>query len=400
MQMQIERQIAYKKKQGITPDTIILGDSTVGSGIDPAILQEKVEDIQCAVNAASGNQPLQGSYYYLRYLKKAFPSVQRVILGLAYDQLIDSQTNMKKKLIVLDRIRDPFLKLAYASTFVGIEDLPLLLKSYRYRDENVVQNLNDKWNGFIHFEPTDSIGYSPYTTRLDPEKGEVGMGSLDWDETLVDAESRNALENIISFCSNNDIQLYIVTMPVGDALLWTNEGCEESHNYIATIAEKGSVPYLDMNLWKKREAANSDKRMADNVHVMEDLASELTASLAGIIDSGASSEELFENVAEARDQIHGILWLTFATEANEDGSRSVKAESICTDGMIPTYQFSVYDSNGNILQEFSQTKEGQFVLSEEYVGQKLELKLAAQASFDSKEYSRTYSITVDQNTWN
>ena len=400
MQMQVERQISYKIKQGITPDTIILGDSTVGSGIDPAVLQVNVDTVKCAVNAASGNQPLQGSYYYLRYLKMKYPSVQRVILGLAYDQLIDSQTNMKKKLIVLDRIKDPFLWFSYARTFIGIEDLPFLLKSYRYRDENVIQNIKEKWNGFIHFEPTDSIGYSPYTSRLDPQKGEVGMGALDWDEALVDAESQKALENIVFFCDKNDIQLYIVTMPVGDALFWTNEGCEGAHDYISEIAEGYNVLYLDMNLWRKREKANSDERMADNVHVMANLASELTESLARIIRDESSTEELFESVSEAREQIHGILWLTFATTPNEDGSRIVKADSICTDGMKPRYQFCIYDSNGNILLESLQTESGEFVLPSEYVGQKLELSLVAYASIGSRDYSRTYSITVDQNTWN
>ena len=73
MQMEIERQLNYKAEQGIEPDLVILGDSTVGSGVDPESLQNEIKGVQCALNAASGNQPLQASYYYLLYLKKKIP---------------------------------------------------------------------------------------------------------------------------------------------------------------------------------------------------------------------------------------------------------------------------------------------------------------------------------------
>lgn len=195
MQKEVERQLVYQAQEGRVPDIVALGDSTVGCGIKPEALEEEIDGVHFVLNAASANQPLEGSLYYLKYLKKEYPGLQRVIVGLTYDQLIDSQTNMQKKLLVLDRIHDPVLWCSYAKTFMSLEDLPLLLKSYRYRDRisNISENVSEKLQKQQEFEPQKNIGYTPNTTRLDPEKGEVGIGDLDWDENLVDEKSKMAL---------------------------------------------------------------------------------------------------------------------------------------------------------------------------------------------------------------
>lgn len=401
MQMEIERQLNYKAEQGIEPDLVILGDSTVGSGVDPESLQNEIKGVQCALNAASGNQPLQASYYYLRYLKKKYPKIQRVVLGVAYDQLIDSQTNMKKKLIVLDRIHDPELWFAYARTFMTLEDIPLLLKSYRYRDElrNIPENLKEKFRKQKMLIPTDSIGYSPYEDRLDPDHGEVGIGELNWDENSVDPEDLTALENIIEFCEDSGIEIYLVTMPVSDALFYSNNGIAGAHAYLAKISKNYQIKYLDMNLWKKRMEENVGNRMADNVHVMHDLSTELSDVIGQIVNGDNISEHLYASIDEARKQMHGILSLKLSTVPDGKGNRIMSADWICTDDMNPKLCFRIKDKNGGVLTDYGKSSKNSALLPKKYIGKEMTLEVTAYAEHGNLLFERTFQIAVNQHTW-
>lgn len=401
MQMQIERQLAYKEKNGIEPELVILGDSTVGSGIDPAVLQKEIKGVDCALNAATGNQPLEGSYYYLRYLKKKYPKIQKVVLGIAYDQLIDSQTNMKKKLIVLDRIHDPALWLSYAKTFMTVEDIPLLFKSYRYRDElpKVLSNISEKIEKEQNFTPSESIGYSPYEVRLDPDRGEVGMGELSWDEKQIDSNALEALKNILQFCADSKMEVYLVTMPVGDALFYSNAGIEGAHAYIERIAQTYRTEYLDLNLWKQRMTENVDGRMADNVHVIHDLSTELSGTIGRIIDGDAISEHLYGSVDLAKQQMHGILHLELSTTPDGQDNRMMSAKWICTDGMTPLLEFKILDENGNILVDYGKQRTANALLPKDYIGRSMYLTVTAYAEYEQQSYERTFQIAVDQHTW-
>ena len=401
MQMEVERQLAYQAEEGKVPDMVALGDSTVGCGIEPEALEEELDDVHFVLNAASANQPLEGTLYYLKYLKKKYPGLQKVVLGLTYDQLIDSQTNMQKKLLVLDRIHDPALWLSYVRTFMSLEDLPLLLKSYRYRDRlsNVPENISEKIEKYRTFVPLNNIGYTPNVTRLDPEKGEVGIGDLEWNENLVDVRSREALEEIISFCKEQEMCIVLVTMPVGDALFYQNKGVPEAHQYINEIARENGIDYLDLNLWRDREKENADGQMADNVHVMQGLSEKLT-HVVGKIMSGEEPEKfLYDTVEEAREEIHGILYVEMRTMPRKDGGREMVASWISTDQMRPDLRFQVKDVHGIVLLDSGRQKADRFVLPADLVGKKITCEVTAYAKWIHREYQKTYSVAVDSDTW-
>ena len=402
MQAEVDRQLSYWDAQGVAPDMVALGDSTVGCGIEPHTLAGEADGIHFVLNAASANQPIEGSYYYLRYLKKKYPGIRYVVMGLTYDQLIDSQTNMQKKLLLLDRIHDPVIWISYSRRVLSVEDLPLLLKSYRYRAriKDIPATVSDKAAKYSDFTPTEDVGYTPNETRLDPEKGEVGIGDLHWKEDEVDQNSKEALQNIIDFCAEEGISLTLVTMPVGDALFYHNEGIDPAHRYIEEIAARNGIIYLDFNLWKQREEENVDEQMSDNVHIMHALSTKLTAVLGQVINGEASDRFLYHSVEEAREQIHGILHVELSTTLNEDGSRQMSATWIGTDHLKPEFRFLVTDENGKILLDSGRQNESTAVLPAELVGQKMVCSVTAYASDRNQNYQRTYSISVDEHTWN
>lgn len=401
MQKEVERQLVYQAQEGRVPDIVALGDSTVGCGIKPEALEEEIDGVHFVLNAASANQPLEGSLYYLKYLKKEYPGLQRVIVGLTYDQLIDSQTNMQKKLLVLDRIHDPVLWCSYAKTFMSLEDLPLLLKSYRYRDRisNISENVSEKLQKQQEFEPQKNIGYTPNTTRLDPEKGEVGIGDLDWDENLVDEKSKMALEDMIQFCKDQNMQIVLVTMPVGDALFYQNAGISGAHEYIGRIAKENGIEYLDFNLWRDREKENVDGQMADNVHIMSELSEKLSHIVGKVMNGEKPQKYLYNTVAEARENVHGILYVEMHTTPQKDGSREMEASWICTDQIRPEIRFQIKDPNGSVLLDSGMQKSNTFVLPAELVGRKMTCEVTAYAKENRREYQKTYSIAVGPDTW-
>lgn len=401
MQEEVDRQLSYKEVQGIEPDMVALGDSTVGCGMEPHTLAKTTEGVHFVLNAASANQPVEGSYYYLRYLKKKYPGIRYAVMGLTYDQLIDSQTNMQKKLLVLDRIHDPEIWLSYAQRILSIEDLPLLLKSYRYRARrrDILATVSDKIGKYSAFMPTDDIGYTPNETRLDPEKGEVGIGDLHWDESAVDQNSKEALQDIIDFCHEEGISLTLVTMPVGDALFYSNDGIDPAHQYIEEIAAENGITYLDFNLWNQREEENVDGQMSDNVHIMHALSTELSEVTGKIMNGESPDRFLYSSVAEAREQIHGILHVELTTTPNEDGSRLMSATWICTDNLKPDFRFLITDESGKILLDSGKQSDSTAILPAELVGQKMICSVTAYASDGNREFQKTYSISVDGNTW-
>lgn|GEM_PF-3064948 len=402
-QMKDTYYLSQMAKKGQYPNMVILGDSTMGGGMDPAVLDDEIGDVSLAVNAATGRQPLAGSYYYLEDLLERYPDIHRVIIGLTYDQLIHDDTNLMSELLVFDHIKDPEIKLQYGRTFLDINQLPYLAKSYRYRNEldSFTDNIRDKIDFYQNPGETRSIGYMPAETRQDPDKGEIGMGDVRFEEKDIDQTSLHYLKAIFSLCKEKNVQVCLVTTLIGDAEFYSSDDVKRSHEYLANLAESCGVPFYDLNLWIEREERDVGHRMADTVHVTKDLAEEQTAVIGKILNGEDPDDFFYPDVETARADIHGVLLNTVNTTPNEDGSRTVHAGCILTDNMTPQYQIAVQpDGDEEVDLTNGYTSSSETVLPAQYVGSPLSLIVRVKAEGqDGTEYQRTLTVHIDAGTW-
>ena len=104
-------------------------------------------------------------------------------------------------------------------------------------------------------------------------------------------------------------------------------------------------------------------------------------------------------MAEARENVHGILYVEMHTTPQKDGSREMEASWICTDQIRPEIRFQIKDPNGSVLLDSGMQKSNTFVLPAELVGRKMTCEVTAYAKENRREYQKTYSIAVGPDTW-
>ncbi len=406
---QLNQDLKVQKERGITPDLLIIGDSTVRSGLDPRIFPKCIPGIKCAINAETSSQSLCGTYYYLKDITDKYP-IKIAVVGLSYWQFMKSkEKTLKKDFVVLDRITSPILRMEYASKIMTMEEWPLLLKSRQYCDNfsEVPINLQMKLSPDYIFGKTGEkeallMGYVPLKDKMG--MGNVGIKAeeMKFPDEGIDPESYLYLKKIIELCNKKRISLHFVSMPVVSAFFYLNPEIEEINDEILSLTKKSNFYFDDLNLLKARKKIFPDERMNSTDHLSEQSAEQVTAIYAMMIKneiSGLKNEhDMYPSISDARSAMNNVMAVDFHTEPAERGNRKIVARSIAKKNVYPEYRFSILDEDKkeHVLQDYSLNSE--CILPSRFVGKKGIIRVDCKTK-NENESEVYYQIIIDATTW-
>ena len=222
-------------------DVVFFGTSHQVCGISPMELYEK-KGIRSAV-LATGNQPMQSTYYWIREAHKTQKNMVAVVdlwSLLFQDQVTDEVVRQS-----IDDMHFSLNKMEAIGTLsktYGMDALDMIFPLLRYHGRMkeltaedfsyLTEDHHQLWKG--HY-PIAGCAYMPYD-GLAPESIEKEGKTLP-----VKEENAEYLFRIADYCKKEDIPLVFVKLPVAT---WT----PEQHRTLVAYTEKTGVPFLDMNV--------------------------------------------------------------------------------------------------------------------------------------------------------
>lgn len=262
-------------------DTVFLGSSTVFCGIDPKLFDENTGDT-FAMNCGSASQKLMDSYYYLLDLKYCCKNIKNVFIDVYPVSFMNQEGNeaseLQRKMILIDRYNKQYLKYKYIAAAFTVDDVLYGLLPFTYYNDRIYQsadNLKNKlskdyrtcsysYDGFdVKYE---GMGYIPY--RYEP------VEDLSLDPSIKLSKTHNPeafeyLDKIIAFCSEQNINLFFIEMPL------TQIAYEQEKPYTSEIKAKilqkandNNIPFLDLNeLRDKNILDDNDFHVAEHLNV-------------------------------------------------------------------------------------------------------------------------------------
>jgi hypothetical protein len=407
---QLNEDLRVEKAQGITPDMVVIGDSTIRSGLDPRILKNRIPGIHCVLNAGTSSQSLCGTYFYLKDILKKY-DIKIAVVGISYWQLMNARsTALKKEFIVLDRISDPFIRAEYIHERMTVEELPFLLKSRQYcgnfpiLKENLKTKLSMNYLKEKNCNPENvMMGYAPLNEEIG--EGHVGIEEGEWDglQDRVDPEAIEYLRKIINLCKRNKVEVHLVSMPLMCGIAYSNRPMEVLHNKMEKFAYDNQLAFDDMNLLKFRQEIIPDEKMNSADHLSGKTAEQFTEVYAKILvneqNKVSNSEYMYNSLKAAKNAMSSVLAVDFHTESAEGGARKIIARSIVKENCVPEYRYSVISEAGkeHILQEYSTLNE--CILPPEYVGINEMLIVECRVKGTPGAKSMRYFMKISKNTW-
>lgn len=354
------------------PDVILIGDSRIYRSFVPDIFDERLEGGgHCTINAGTGSQTLQESFFYLKDLLESYP-VKYVIVGLTYTEFLKrDELSIQGKLVIWDRMQSMAGRIAYLKACFAPGELPYLLTSYRYRSEfeQIPENVGTKLSAAYRKgedersgEHYEDRGYVWSASGF--RDGETGMPSpapQQWEETQLDPEAFLWIERIGELCNQEKVRLIFVTGPTTLSVIYSIKDYEKSYQMLAEQAGRIGVPYFELNLLKDRTRLLPDSMMRDSDHVCGTGAEQISRIFCDILNQylagGDVSDQFYTSVEEMQQDIHAVVACDFHTEAQtESGERKWIAQSLQAEGDIAEYQFWISDAE----------KEGDWVLLQDY----------------------------------
>ena len=370
----LEQEMKGLEMRGVTPNIVVLGDSTALYGLAPVNMEETLGDQFCVLNAATASQQVWGSYYYLKDLLQKYEKIRYVVLGIDYWAYAETDISIKKELLILDRIKDPKIKLEYVGNIFKPEEYPYLMKSYANRDQigNMGNNLRQKLSWGYLFGNKNDVSQSEMTrghSVIGPGMGakSVGIQELgEFEMADMDPMALEYLDKIRKLCVQKGVKLYLMGMPLTSATVYASESYDGFYAYFHDYAKQHQIQYWDFNLLKDRFEVMPDELMADIGHPGAPGYQQLSRKLGTLLRkdmAGKSVEyEFYSNVSMWRKSLSGIIGCDLYTESIAGTKdRTLNGFSLAADGIEVEYEFwiSVDGKNGNWikLQEYGKGKE-------------------------------------------
>lgn len=222
-------------------DAVFFGTSHQVCGISPMELYEKT-GIKSAV-LATGNQPMQSTYYWIREAHKTQKNMVAVVdlwSLLFQDQVTDEV--VRQSIDDMHFSGNKMAAIGTLSSVYGVDPLELTFPLLRYhsrakelKKEDLLYLAEDHhqlWKG--HY-PIAGCANMPYQG--------LPADSADLEGTLLPVVPSNAeyLVKIADYCQKEGIPLLFVKLPVAT---WTPE---QHRTLMAYVSETG-IPFLDMNV--------------------------------------------------------------------------------------------------------------------------------------------------------
>lgn len=401
-QRKLEQDLKVMEMRNWIPNVVLLGDSMVSCGLIPGEMEETMGSQYCVLNAGTASQQVWGSFYYLKDLLEQYP-VKKVVLGVDQWAFTQQDESIRRDLVVLNRIKNPMIKLEYVRNIFQIVEYPYLIKSYANREEivNVPQNIKEKLSGGYLFASSkiqskeDLLrGYTP--NGLGMGKSRAGLQKLDtFSMQNLNQRAVEYLDKIVELCRKKGADLYIISMPFVSTAVYATETYSSYHDFFRTYSEEKGITYWDLNLLRQKEEVVPDELLHDLVHLGEHGAQKVSRKLGELLRKDEQDSEVkneFWPSVEAWEKSYdGIIGCDFHTEAMPDISdRIMLAKSIQAEGVIPEYEFWVSQdgAEGNWIKLQGYGRENQCIIPGKYFENDVWLKVCCRvkgASADTEK---------------
>ncbi len=348
------------EKSGNNITCIVLGDSTSRSEINPVRLDETLQQESLTINASYNGQVLTSEKYNMLDLIERYP-IDTVIICLNYLQLRNEGTPFTEG-YVMERIKTPKIYVEAAHGLFGWNSAQYMLPSYRYRDkvtwipDNLQHKLRTKTEKIAQKESIR--GYIPTPDNFGIGGAEVYSMEMNVEEVVPKLEA--SLAEMIGICKEKGINVYLFGMPYASTTLINSYDNMNALNlHINQFAAANGVRFYDLNLMKNRQKLLADSELNSLEHMTEIAVPAITDMVADIINAetlgGSVDSYLFHNMAEARNDLKGIVGMHVETSTDSDGSTTVAVTAVSAENETLYYEFSVENEGGTrILQDYTE----------------------------------------------
>lgn len=185
---------------------VFIGNSRVITSFIPSVFSDRLDGVECAFNAGTGSQGIEGAYWYLKDILKQY-DLKYVVLGLDYQNFLREERVLKRDLVVLERIKSVPVKAGFILDVFEPSEYIYFLKSYQYRDEiwgcraNIRKKLSREYREGIYADGKtvyENLGFAR-ETEVFGEKAGVYI-SRSWTEEELDENRLAYLDKIIELC--------------------------------------------------------------------------------------------------------------------------------------------------------------------------------------------------------
>lgn len=356
-------------------DCVILGASHSRSGINPYIIDKKI-DVN-SLNLSIPSESIQDSYYLLKESYRN-NSPKTVILDLDYQYWYNLVKSDYGATFIYDQLDWTPVKFDYMFNNLLNKDFRVGLSrwaNYTYLVTNVKSNLNTKLSSDYANYSVNSVNNKDaggpyvgkgffYREQTFGGKGSIKKNSIKWNSAKVDAKALKYFNKIVKYCKDNNIKLICVTSPITPATLLTGP-YNEIHDYFKQLCEQKNVDYYDFNLVKPEKLPVTNVDFVDyDGHMCGKLADKYTEILGDVIAKAQTgdldkNEYFYSTFKEYLDNLKEItlLEMDLVPGKVDDNTYSVSFKVLGSGGTNTVPEYKVIITNFDT---------GEVVLTAEY----------------------------------
>lgn len=296
-------------------DTIFLGTSKVYSSLNPKVVDAELGSY--SLNCGTASQTVKGSYYYLRQLMTQ-ANIKQVVYDLSCYQFSEAkpedQDTLSHRMIILDRITDPIVRAQYIAGCFDIDEVAnAFFPAYYYKNNSdsiiptVKMKLSDTYRNYGHYESTENTCYG--------ERGFIAVDRVATQQELVenldlndysdtfDKESIEYFDKMVQLCKENNIELFLISIPVTELLMKKTENYDIYHDLFASLAEKNGLKYYDFNFYKRRAVELKKTDYFENVHLNNGGAEKVSRWVGEVLSESKSGKDLSKDFYTSRNEV-------------------------------------------------------------------------------------------------
>ncbi len=353
-------------------DVLFVGSSHCYRSFVPEILDQELG--KNTFNIGTSSQYLDGSYMAIQEAAR-YHEIEHVYLELYYNvsfSVNKKRTELTPVYIISDYLKPSAEKLRYmlnastkdyyANSFIlarrnwtkffdadYVKDLLIKKQSDAYKNYayDYVTGKNEWYDGKGYVANRLMVEDWNYFTKLETENIDLSAVSDDW---------RRTLDDIISFCSRENISLTLVAAPMSNFMMSNFTNYDAYVEMVQDIVAGTDVKYYDFNLCKEKYFPNTSELFKDHDHLNCYGAEKFSYLFADFINGKIAEEELFypsleEKMKEIQPTAFGVAY-----RDGEENVRECRIVSNRKEGM--EYRIALKPEKGkkSLLQDFSENR--------------------------------------------
>lgn len=285
-----------------TIETLYCGTSLAARAFQPAVLDELLGTT--GFNLANNSQPLKGTYYLIRETVEENP-VKQIYLAPSISSLKET-ANAQEYLSAYENLRTARWKARYLLS-VHSEELTVSALLYSTRVEEYLDLKTVKANVKNKLQKTTVKRYYGQRGWRASQKQYQGQNAGKqnnylnyWDgdakEAQISGESLEYLYKIADFCREENIELYLVLLPVTQDYIDGAGDMDNLDTVCRALAEELDAGYYNFMLYKERQSVFTDDKFGDTKHFNAEGGPLFSEIFAEVLQSGSPQEYFYDTM--------------------------------------------------------------------------------------------------------